>query len=100
MGPLSRYLLFINILPFQLVCLLFWLSSILFVFYFGHQHFGRLPFWSSSILVVFYLNCLPFWSSSILVVSHFGRLPFCSSSFFGSGRLHFLGQVVFIFWLG
>merc|ERR1712215_338125 len=32
-----------------------------------------------------------------LVVFHFGRLQFWSSSFFGSGRLHFLGQVIFIF---
>merc|ERR1712055_153162 len=42
---------------------------------------------------------LRFWSSSIWVVFHFGCLPFWSSSFFGSGRLHFLGQVIFTFWV-
>merc|ERR1712215_330750 len=45
--------------------LLFWLSSILFVFYFGHP-----TFWSSFILFVFHFCRLPFKSSFILVVFH------------------------------
>merc|ERR1711888_238471 len=69
----------------------FWSSSILVVF-----HFGRLPFWSSSILVVFHFGSLPFWSSSISVVFIFWVR---SSSFFGLGRLNFLGLSSLFFWV-